>query len=94
VYHLAHEVGLDPDKLSFEIPGVNHSVFLTGLYDEGNNALPLIDAWIKEKATVYWKECHHSDDVGPKPVDIYRRLGVFPIRDTATPGGGAWPFWY
>jgi alpha-galactosidase len=94
VYHLAHELGLDPDKLSFEIPGVNHFVFLTELYYDGKNVLPLVDAWIESKSTEYWKHCHNSDDLGPKPVDVYRRLEVFPIGDTATPGGGAWPFWY
>jgi alpha-galactosidase len=94
VFHLAHELGLDPARLSFEIPGVNHFVFLTKLFYEGNNALPLIDEWIEKKAPVYWEAGHNSDDVGPKPVDLYRRLGVFPIGDTAAPGGGAWPFWY
>ena len=94
VFHLAHVLGLDPARLSFEIPGVNHFVFLTGLFYEGKNVLPLIDEWIEKKAPAYWETCHNSDDVGPKPVDVYRRLGVFPIGDTANPGGGAWPFWY
>jgi alpha-galactosidase len=94
VYHLAHELGLDPARLSFEIPGVNHFVFLTGLYSEGKNVLPMIDEWIEQKAPAYWKACGDSDDLGPKPVDVYHRLGLFPIGDTAAPGGGAWPFWY
>lgn len=94
VYHLAHELGLDQARLSFEIPGVNHFVFLTQLYADGKDALPLIDKWIAAKADDYWNACHNSDDLGPKPVDVYRRLRVFPIGDTATPGGGAWPFWY
>jgi alpha-galactosidase len=94
VYHLAQELGLDPARLTFEIPGVNHFVFLTELYADGKNALPLIDAWLAEKAPDYWNECHNSDDLGPKPFDVYRKLGLFPIGDTANPGGGAWPFWY
>jgi alpha-galactosidase len=32
--------------------------------------------------------------MGPKPVDIYRRMGAIPIGDTATVGGGAWGWWY
>jgi alpha-galactosidase len=56
--------------------------------------LPMINEWIDKKAPAYWKECHNSDDLGPKAVDVYRRLGLFPIGDTANPGGGAWPFWY
>lgn len=94
IFHLARELGLNPARLSFEIPGVNHFVFLTELYSDGKNALPLIDEWIAQKSPEYWKGCHPSDDIGPKPVDVYHRLGAFPIGDTATPGGGAWPYWY
>jgi len=90
VFQLTDKMGLNPAKLTFEIPGVNHFVFLTELYYEGKSALPLVDKWVTEKAHEYWEDCN----VGPKVVDVYRRLGVFPIGDTATPGGGAWPFWY
>jgi len=27
-------------------------------------------------------------------VDLYKKFGIFPIGDTATPGGGTWPWWY
>jgi alpha-galactosidase len=35
-----------------------------------------------------------SDLHGPKPIDLYKRFGAFPIGDTANPGGGAWGWWY
>ena len=94
VYSLARLLGLSSEKLTFEIPGVNHFVFLTRLFHDGKDALPLIDQWLDEKSSQHWKECGHSSDTGPKPFDIYKRLGVFPIGDTANPGGGAWPYWY
>ena len=94
VYHLAQQIGLDPAQIEYDIPGVNHFVFLTRLRQNGQNCLPLINDWLRDKAPDYWKNCHLSDDLGPKPCDLYRRLGVFPIGDTATPGGGAWPYWY
>jgi alpha-galactosidase len=94
VYHLASKLGLSRDGLTFQIPGVNHFVWLTHLYDNGQDALPLIAQWIEKEAPAYWREGHISSDLGPKAVDLYRRFGVFPIGDTCTPGGGSWPYWY
>lgn len=94
VYNLADQLGLPREGLRFEIPGVNHFVWLTALEHQGRDALPLVDRWIAERATDYWQHCRPSDGLGPAPVDLYRRLGRFPIGDTATPGGGSWPAWY
>lgn len=94
VYRIADVLGLDREKLTFEIPGVNHTVFLTHAYHDGQDVFPLIDEWIETKAPDYWKTCPPSDYLGPVPVDIYRRFGVFPIGDTCNPGGGSWPWWY
>ena len=94
VYHIADVLGLDRERLTFEIPGVNHFVWLTHLYHDGQDVMPLLDEWIEAKAPQYWQTCAPSDDLGPKAVDLYRRFGVFPIGDTATTGGGAWPWWY
>ena len=94
VYRLADALGLDRDRLTFEIPGVNHTVFLTHAYHDGHDIFPLIDAWIEKKAPSYWETCSPSNDLGPVAVDLYRRFGVFPIGDTCNPGGGSWPWWY
>ena len=94
VYRLAEALGLDREKLTFEIPGVNHTVFLTHAYHDGQDLFPLIDAWIENEAPSYWETCPPSDYLGPVAVDLYRRFGVFPIGDTCNPGGGSWPWWY
>lgn len=94
VYHLAERLGLNQDKITFEIPGVNHFVWLTRFYHEGRDALPLIDRWIEEQAPAYWETCGPCDPLGPKAIDLYKRFGVFPIGDTGNPGGGTWPWWY
>ena len=94
VYHLAEALGLDREGLTFEVPGVNHFVWLTHIYYRGEDVFPLLDQWIEEKAPAYWRECRPSSDLGPKAVDLYRRFGAFPIGDTCTPGGGSWPWWY
>ena len=94
IYHLAAELGLEKEHMNFQIPGVNHFVWLTQFHYEGENAFPILDDWIKTRATSYWQDCHPSNELGPKAVDLYKRFGVFPIGDTCTPGGGTWPWWY
>ncbi len=94
VFHVADVLGLDREGLTFEIPGVNHFVWATHIYHRGEDVFPLLDRWIEEKAPEYWKTCHPCNMMGPKPVDLYRRFGAFPIGDTCNPGGGTWPWWY
>jgi alpha-galactosidase len=94
VHHLAETIGLPREGLEFEVPGVNHFLWLTSFRSQGRDAFPLLDAWVKEKSEEHWRTSGASDYEGPKPFDLYARFGAFPIGDTANPGGGAWPFWY
>ncbi len=95
VYHLAKVLGLEREHISYEIPGVNHSVWLTHFYYKGENAFPLLERWLANDAEAYWHaNPRMSSGVGPKPFDLYKRFGAFPIGDTANPGGGTWPWWY
>jgi alpha-galactosidase len=94
VYQIADVLGLDREGLTYEIPGVNHHVWLRSIYHRGRDVWPLLDAWIEQQAAAYWESSPKSDDLGPQAVDLYRRFGVFPIGDTCTPGGGSWPWWY
>lgn len=94
VYRIADVLGLDRAGLTFQIPGVNHFVWLTHLYHQGEDVMPQFDRWIEEEAPRYWETCAPSDYLGPVAVDLYRRFGVFPIGDTCNPGGGSWPYWY
>ncbi len=94
VYRIADALGLDRDKLTYEIPGVNHTLFATHIYYEGRDVFPLLDRWIEEEAETYWKTARSSDDRSPQAIDLYKRFGVFPNGDICTPGGGSWPWWY
>ncbi|HVL25717.1 MAG TPA: hypothetical protein VM450_16630 [Thermomicrobiales bacterium] len=94
VYEIADLLGLDPDRLTYEIPGVNHNVWLRAIHHDGRDVLPILDNWIANEAEGYWASCPKSDDMGPQAIDLYKRFGVFPIGDTCTPGGGSWPWWY
>ncbi|MBL8131569.1 MAG: hypothetical protein JNL42_06900 [Anaerolineae bacterium] len=94
VYYLADLLGMEREFVTYEIPGVNHFVWLTHLYYKGQDAMPLLDRWIETEAEHHWATCRPSDFMGPVAVDLYRRFGVFPIGDTCNPGGGSWPYWY
>jgi alpha-galactosidase len=97
VYHVAKlALGEEYEKeyLTFEAPGVNHFLWLTRMFYKGEDVLPLFAEWVDKKSAAYFETCGNSDHMGPKPVDIYRRMGVAPIGDTATVGGGAWGWWY
>jgi alpha-galactosidase len=96
VRRVARALGLDPAEVSAEAFGVNHCIWLTKLWHRGQDALPLLDEWVETKAEAYWAspQCDISDHMGPKAVDVYRRLGLYPIGDTATPGGGSYFRWY
>lgn len=94
IYELAKELGMERDKITYQIPGVNHFVWLNSFCYNGEDAFPILDKWVKEKSEEFGKTCKFSSMLGPKPVDLYKKYGVFPIGDTANPGGGAWGSWY
>jgi len=94
VHAVANVLRIPPDRLGFEVAGVNHFLWLTKLSDRGRDALPRLARWAATKANRYGRRCGTSDLLGPKPVDVYRRLGSFPIGDTCNPGGGSWPAWH
>ncbi len=94
VYHLADALGLSHAGFTYEIPGVNHFVWLNQCYHNGQDVFPMLDRWIETEAPNYWKTCGPGDPVGPKMIDLYQRYGVFPIGDTASWGGGSWGWPY
>ena len=91
---MAKTMGLDIKRVSCEIPGINHFVWMNEFYYDGKDAFPLLDRWLEEHGEEYFANCEYSDGMGPKPMDLYHRYGVMPIGDTANPGGGAWGYPY
>ena len=57
-------------------------------------AYPLIRAWRERDGEAFWETCSPSSHEGRKAFNLLDRYGLFPIGDTATPGGGAWGWWY
>lgn len=86
---IMNAMGLDQNKVQFQVPGVNHFVWLNKFEYEGKDAFPLLEKWMDEHMWEY-----RDYDIGPKAYDLYKRFGAWPIGDTATPGGNSWPYWY
>lgn len=97
--HIARVLGLDPDEIAFEAPGVNHSIWMTQFRHKGEDAYPLLDAWIEQEAEAYWARpvTRFSDThLSRAAVDMYRLFGLFPIGDTPRFGGSQFVsnWWY
>jgi len=95
-YEIANVIGLDPNRITFQAPGVNHCIWLTHFWHDGEDAYPLIDAWIRTKAAEYWRTWDGSPlegQMSPAAVDMYRIFGLFPVGDTVQQNPSfAW--WY
>jgi alpha-galactosidase len=83
---LAEAIGVPPDEVEWQAPGVNHWVYLTQFRHGGRDLYPLIDRWIEERAAEYWRrfEGGFSDtQLSRAAIDHYRRVGLMPIGDAA-----------
>ncbi|NJM08848.1 FAD-dependent oxidoreductase, partial [Candidatus Gracilibacteria bacterium] len=94
VYYLADKLGLEREQITYEVPGVNHFIWLTKLFYKGEDAMPLLARWVAEQGPTYWQHCGYGDEMGPKKSDLFRRYGAWPIGDTAGDGGGSWGWEY
>ena len=93
---IANVLGLDPEKITWTAPGLNHTIWLTEFRYEGQDMYPLLDEWIETKAEAYWQDrVDHPEEYGLEDqmsravIDQYRRFGLLPVGDT-TRGGGWW----
>jgi alpha-galactosidase len=94
VHEIAQTIGLDPQRVTWQAPGLNHNIWLTHFIYEGKDAYPLIDEWIATKGEEYWRT-HvatrtHDIQMSRGAVHQYRLYGRFPIGDTVRRGG----WWY
>ena len=49
ILNVCQVLGLDPDKVEWEAPGVNHCIWLTHFLYEGQDIYPMLDKWIQEE---------------------------------------------
>ena len=91
---VANVLGMDPSKVTWEAPGLNHNIWMTRFEYEGKDAYPLIDAWIEKEGEKYWQEHRakstHDAQMSRGAINEYRLYGLMPIGDTVRRGG----WWY
>jgi alpha-galactosidase len=91
---IAATLGLDPAKVVWEAPGLNHNIWLTKFEYEGKDAYPLIDEWIATKGEEYWRthraRSTHDAQMSRGACNEYLLYGLFPVGDTVRRGG----WWY
>jgi alpha-galactosidase len=94
VHQVARTLGLDPGKVTWQAPGLNHNIWLTHFYYEGRDAYPLLDEWIETHGEEYWRThvatSTHDIHMSRGAVHQYKMYGLYPIGDT--PRAGGW--WY
>jgi alpha-galactosidase len=91
---IAETIGLDPDRVTWQAPGLNHNIWLTHFLYEGQDAYPLLDRWIETEAEQYWNT-HvatgtHDTQMSRGTIHQFKMYGLMPIGDTPRRGG----WWY
>ncbi len=90
------ELGLPREETEFEVLGFNHVIWLTKFKYKGEDAYPLLDKWIEEKAEKYWEHWRETQvnpfdiDLSPAAISMYKRYGLLPVGDTVR--GGTWMY--
>jgi len=94
--HVASTIGLDPDRVTWQAPGLNHNIWLTHFYYKADehtppvDAYPILDRWIAENIEQYWAD-HAQTGIpaqwSPAAIMQYKMYGRFPIGDTPRQGG-------
>ncbi len=89
-------LGLEREHVTFEAPGLNHCVWLTSFRYKGEDAYPILDAWIANESEQYWqhwKPRFHDNQMSPAAIHMYKFFGLVPLGDTAR---ALWPeaWWY
>jgi len=97
VLQIARTLGYDVqslDELTWQAPGLNHNVWLTHFFYEGQDLYPVLDEWIETKGEAYWQnhvaERTHDIQMSRGAIHQYKLYGYMPIGDTVRRGG----WWY
>ncbi|MBO8160782.1 MAG: alpha-glucosidase/alpha-galactosidase [Thermosipho sp. (in: Bacteria)] len=80
VHHIAEVLGLNIEKVDWQVAGVNHGIWLNRFIYEGRNGYEILKEWIE---TNRYEPKHPFDDqLSPVAIDMYRFYGQMPIGDT------------
>jgi len=79
-------LGLDPTRVTFQAPGLNHEIWMTHFLYDGKDAYPLINEWIATQGEEYWRthvaDRTHDTQMSRGTIQQYQMYGLMPIGDT------------
>ena len=92
---VARTLGLDPDEVTWQAPGLNHNIWMTDFIYENEDMYPELDRWIAEESEAYWERLTRegkaiSAQMSRAAIHQYKMYGLMPIGDTPRRGG----WWY
>jgi len=90
---IGERLGFSREEVTWEIPGVNHFVWMTQFHHRGSDLFPVVDEWLTREAEAQWAAGGEAA-LDKKRADLYRIFGAIPIGDTASAMGASWPWWY
>lgn len=67
VLKICRQIGIDPEQVTWQAPGLNHNIWLTHFFYKGENAYPLLDKWIEIKGEKFWND--ESSTIPPTSKD-------------------------
>src|SRR3954468_23001408 len=87
-------LGLDPARVTWQAPGLNHQIWMTHFLYDGEDAYPLLDEWIATQGEEYWRthvaERTHDIQMSRGSINQYQLYGLMPIGDTPRTGQNWW----
>ena len=99
-HHIAQDLGFDKDAIHYQMPGVNHFVWMNQAHLNGEPFFPYLDKWLEEKSEKFWENKEGRTgyagqvNLSRKRMDFYKTHGVIGIGDTMSWTGASWPWWY
>ena len=53
---VARTLGLDPDQVTWQAPGLNHNIWMTDFIYDNEDMYPKLDQWITEESEAFWEK--------------------------------------
>jgi len=89
---------LDPARVTWEAPGLNHCIWLTQFLYDGRDAYPILEEWIETRGEEYWRthiaDRTHDKQMSRGAIHQYKLYGLMPIGDTPRTQATTCNWWY
>ncbi|MGJ8454169.1 alpha-glucosidase AglA [Pseudothermotoga sp. U03pept] len=92
IFDLASKIGLNPDRIQWQVAGVNHAIWLNRFESDDQNGYEILERWIREESQKWQPKDPWDVDLSPAAIDMYRFYGMLPVGDTVR--CGTWKYHY